>query len=107
MICAAASARADGLPIKLVSINGIVAPGETVTLVIQTSPGAACAGKRQGHFGNAYSVPLAPETTDANGKAQWLWPVLGGTHPIGLRGVRVTCTAGTQSGTLDTTFNVQ
>lgn len=78
-----------------------------MTLVIQTAPGATCSGHRQGHFGNAYSIPLAPQAVDTDGKAQWRWSVLPGTHPIGRRGVHVMCRAGEQSAALDTTFDVQ
>ena len=107
IFCAMSSARADNLAIKLVSITQPVHPGGVVTLVIQTAPGAACTGRRQGHFGNAYSIPLAPRVAETDGKAQWRWPVLAGSHPIGLRGVHVTCAAGDQAGALDTTFDVQ
>lgn len=105
--CAISGARADALPITLVSITQPVHPGDLVTLVIRTTPGAACRGRRQGHFGNAYSIPLRPQVAAADGQAQWRWSVLAGTHPIGLRGVHVTCSVGSDSGVLDTTFDVQ
>lgn len=100
-------ARADDLPVTLVSITRPVHPGGTVTLIVKTSPGATCRGARQGHYGNAFAIPLAARTADAHGQAAWQWSVLNGKRPIGLRGVRVTCTVGARSGALATQFDVE
>lgn len=100
-------ARADGLAVTLVSITRPVHPGGVVALVIQTQSGAVCAGARQGHNSNDYSIKLPAKTIGADGRARWQWPVLPGNHPIGRRGVRVTCTAGTSTGILETNFDVE
>ena len=104
---AATRAWAGALPVTLVSITQPVHPGGAVTLVIQTKPGVVCGGARQGHFGNDYSIPLQPRTTGPDGRAEWQWSVLSGRHPIGLRGVHVTCSARGQSGRLETRFDVE
>lgn len=93
--------------VMVVSVTRPVHPGGTVTLVIQTRPGAICVGTRQGHYGNAYTVPLASIAAGADGRAQWQWKVLNGNHPIGLRGVHVTCTADDQRGAVDAQFDVE
>ncbi|HTY68607.1 MAG TPA: hypothetical protein VMH36_18280 [Alphaproteobacteria bacterium] len=102
-----AGAWADGLAIKLVSITRPVHPGETVELVVQARPGATCEGVRQGHNGDEYAIKLPAKAIGADGRAEWQWSVQPGRHPIGLRGVRVTCTAGGQKAGLETTFDVE
>ena len=100
-------ARADDLLVKLASITAPVHPGGVVTLVVHTQAGAVCEGKRQGHFGNAYSVTLASQSAGPDGLVRWEWSVLSGSHPIGVRGVHVVCTAAHRTGSLDTSFDVQ
>ncbi len=100
-------AWADDLSLKVVENNSPVRPGGMVTLVVKTQPGADCEGTRQGHFSDAYSIPLAPRTADADGLARWQWAVRSGNQPIGLRGVRVWCAAGSQKASLETTFEVR
>ncbi len=107
LTCSITAARADDLAVKLISVTRPVHPGGEVVLVVQTQPGATCTGARQGHFGNDYSIPLQPKSTGADGRAQWQWSVLNGKHPIGLRGVRVTCSAEGRSGALETQFDVE
>lgn len=107
LVGAGTGAQAANLPLKLVSITRPVHPGDTVALVIQTQPGAVCTGERQGHYGNEYSIKLPAKTIGADGRARWQWSVLPGNHPIGKRGVRVTCTAGAAAGTLETNFDVE
>jgi hypothetical protein len=102
-----AAALADGLQIALVLMTAQVAPGGTVTLVIQTEPGATCEGNRQGHFGDGFSVPLPRQRIGDDGRAQWEWSVLRGSHPIGLRRVHVTCIRNGRSGSLDTAFDIK
>src|SRR5215472_17160414 len=102
-----AAAWADGLVVKLASITRPVHPGGTVVLVIQTQSGAVCEGVRQGHNSDEYSIKLPAKATGADGHAEWQWSVLPGRHPIGVRGVRVACTAGTSTGTLETNFDVE
>src|SRR5690242_19956580 len=68
VIGVASPARADGLPVTLVSITRPVHPGGTVALIVKTSPGATCRGARQGHYGNAFSIPLAAQTVGADGQ---------------------------------------
>ena len=102
-----APARASDLVVALASITAPVHPGGTVTLVVRTKAGAVCEGVRQGHFGNAYSIALPSQTAGADRLVRWHWPVLSGNHPIGVRGVRITCAAGDRRGMLDTSFEVR
>ncbi len=102
-----ATAAADDLPLELVSVTAPVHPGGVVTLIIQTSPGAMCEGNRQGHYGNDYSIQLQSRTAGTDGLVRWQWSVRSGSHPIGIRGVHVTCVAGERHAALDTTFDVQ
>jgi hypothetical protein len=102
-----AGADADGLMVKLVSITRPVHPGGAVILVVQTQPGATCTGNRQGHYGNDYSIKLPTKTIGTDGRARWQWSVLPGNRPIGERSVHVTCTAGGQTGTIETQFDVE
>lgn len=102
-----ATALADELNVKLVSITSPVHPGGVVTLVIQTQPGAPCVGQRQGHYGNEFSIKLPSQTAGADGLVQWKWSVRIGNRPIGLRGVHVSCAIGDRQESLDTSFNVQ
>ena len=76
-------------------------------LTVRTAPGATCQGSRQGHFSNDYTIVLPPVTAASDGTASWRWRVLSGRHPIGARGVRVTCAAGDRSGMLATQFSVE
>jgi hypothetical protein len=100
-------ALADDLPVKLTSITAQVHPGGVVILVVHTQAGAVCEGKRQGHFGDSYSIVLPSQSAGPDGLVHWKWSVLGGNHPIGVRGVHVSCTAADRAGSLDTSFNVQ
>jgi len=102
-----AAATADDLPLKLVSVTAPVHPGGVVTLIIQTLPDAMCEGNRQGHYGNSYSIKLQSQTARADGLVRWQWSVRSGNHPIGIRGVHVTCVAGERHAAMDTTFDVQ
>jgi len=101
------SAGATDLTVTLVAIASPVHPGGVVTLTVRTAPGATCQGSRQGHFSNDYTIVLPPVTAASDGTASWRWRVLSGRHPIGARGVRVTCAAGDRSGMLATQFSVE
>jgi hypothetical protein len=102
-----AAAHAEGLPVALVSITARVAPGGMVALVIRTEPGSVCSGQRQGHASDAFSVPLPPHRTGADGEARWQWSVLSGNRPIGVRRVHVSCARSDRSGSLETEFDVR
>jgi hypothetical protein len=102
-----APALASDLVVALASITAPVHPGGTVTLVVRTEAGAVCEGVRQGHFGNAYSIALPAQTTGADGLVRWQWRVLSGNHPVGIRGVHITCAAADRRGALDTSFDVE
>jgi hypothetical protein len=101
------AAMADDLKVTQVSITAPVHPGGTVELMVQTESGASCQGNRQGHYGNDYSIRLEQLKAGPDGRALWRWTVLAGNRPIGVRGVRVGCTAGGRTGTLETTFDVK
>ena len=107
MIAPGSAAIAADLPVTLVAIANPVHPGDVVTLTIRTEPGAICEGRRQGHFGNDYSIALSEKTAGSAGTASWQWQVLSGRHPIGARGVRMTCAVGDRAGTLATQFSVE
>ena len=76
-------------------------------LIVETQPGAVCAGERQGHYGDEYSIKLPSHTIPSDGHARWQWSVLNGNNPIGDRGVHLTCTADGKSGSLSATFSVR
>lgn len=100
-------AHAEVLPVALVSVTDRVAPGGTVELVVEAEPGAVCEGNRQGHYSDAFSIHLPAHTTGPEGRAQWQWSVLSGARPIGIRRIRVTCTANGRSGGIETSFTVR
>ncbi len=100
-----APAKAAGLTVKLVSITSPVPPGGKVTLVIATEPGAACGGRRQGHFGG--EVSLSSSTAGSDGRAEWSWPIRSGQKPVGIRSVHVTCVKGNRQGSLNSAFDVR
>jgi hypothetical protein len=102
-----APALAGDLVVALASTTSPVHPGGTVTLVIRAEAGAVCEGRRQGHFGNAYSIALPSQTAGADGLVRWQWRVLSGNHPVGIRGVHITCAAADRRGALDTSFDVE
>jgi hypothetical protein len=94
-----------GLNVKLVSITSPVPPGGTVSLVIATEPRAYCSGHRQAHYGN--EVRLTSLVAESDGRAQWSWSILSGSHPVGIRSVHVTCVQGNRNGSLATVFDVR
>ena len=99
------TALAEVLDVKIVSITSSVRPGEVMTLIIQTQPGAACGGVRQVHSG-AF-VPMRVEIFRDDGLARWDWRMLPGNCPVGRRDVEVTCTSGDLEGSLKTFFVVE
>ena len=99
--------RAADLAVTQLSGPLEVEPGGTVTLVVQTEPGARCEGRRQGHNGNAYSILLGQQTAGLDGRASWQWDVLPGHNPVGKRGMRVTCRKDNRQATLETEFVVK
>lgn len=98
-------AFAAGLTVQLVSITSPVPPGGRVSLIVATEPGAACTGQRQGHSGDELS--LQSSVAGSNGQVKWSWPIRSGSHPVGVRSVRVTCTKGNRQGSLSTAFDVR
>ncbi len=99
--------QAADLAVTQVSGPLEVRPGGTVMLVVQTEPGASCDGRRQGHYGSDYSIPLGKQTAGPDGRASWHWDVLPGHNPIGKRGIKVTCSKDGRQGSLDTDFVVK
>ena len=98
------AAVAEELEVKLASITSPVHPGETVTFVVRTEPGALCEGRRQGHFGN--DIPLRAQRAGSDGLARWEWRTMSGTHPVGSRDIHVACSSNERHGTLDSAFVV-
>ncbi len=97
---------AQALQIKLVSLTSPVSPGQDATISVLTAPGAACSITVVYKSGPSKAAGLGPKTTDAKGMASWTWRVGTRTTP-GRWPITVACSAGSQQGTLETSFVVK
>ena len=100
-----ATAFAEGLDVKVMSITSSVNPGGAVKLVVETEPGATCGGVRQAHGGEF--VPLKEKAVGRGGLAVWNFRMQPGNHPVGRRDIEVTCSSGGRRGSLKTFFVVE
>lgn len=97
---------AQPLPVRLVSVTSPVPPGADATLTLQTSPEALCLITVRYKSGASKASGLVPKTADSRGVVSWTWRVGSQTTP-GRWPITVTCSAGGQHGTLETSFEVR
>lgn len=108
MLAIATSARAaeQQLPVALVSITSPVNHGNLATVSVKTAPRAMCRITVTYKSGPSRAKGLSPKTSDGHGMVSWTWLVGARTTP-GTWPVSVSCNAGAQTGTLQTSILVQ
>lgn len=67
----AVSALAQAFEIKLIALTSPVSPGDDVTLVAQTAPGALCLITVRYKSGPSKARGLVPKTADTRGLVTW------------------------------------
>ena len=101
-----APAAAPQLPVTLVFITSPVNHGNPASISVKTAPGATCRITVTYKSGPSRAKGLTAKTSDDHGMVGWTWLVGARTAP-GTWPVSVSCSAGGQTGTLQTSIVVQ
>lgn len=98
-------ASAGDLPISLVQMSTVVAPGGTAVLEARSAPAAACRIVVQYKSGPSKVQGLGPTTADSAGRVRWSWRVATSTRR-GSWPVTVACEKGGERGELTVRMEV-
>ena len=101
----APAASPQAIVVKLVALTSSVSPGKDATITVSTSANAKCEITVLYKSGPSKAQGLFPKPADSQGRASWTWRVGSNTTP-GSWPITVTCSAGGQKGTLETSLVV-
>ncbi len=93
------------LAVKLVSLTSPIRHGADASIVIATLSNARCTIAVYYKSGPSRAQGLVPKTADTRGRVAWTWRVGTRTTP-GTWPIAVSCSLGSRSGTLKTSFDV-
>jgi len=99
-------AHAQQFEVKLASLTSPVFHGNDATIAVTTAANANCQIIVLYKSGPSKAQGLIPKSADAQGQVSWTWKVGSRTTPGGWP-ITVTCSSGSQSGTLKTLFVVR
>ena len=105
VVGAGSLASAGDLPVSLVQMSTVVAPGGTALLEVRSSPAAACRIVVQYKAGPSKAPGLGPTTADSAGRVRWSWRVATSTRR-GSWPVTVACEKGGDRGELTVRLEV-
>lgn len=99
-------AHAQQLEVKLASLTSLVIHGNDATIAVTTAANANCQIMVLYKSGPSKAQGLIPKSADSQGQVRWTWKVGSRTTPGGWP-ITVTCSSGSQNGTLKTLFVVR
>ncbi len=99
-------AAAADLTVALLSLSSPAPPGSDADIRVQTAPSAACSIEVRYRSGLSKARGLEPKVTDARGGVSWQWRV-GSKTTRGRWPIVVTCSKGSDRGSLYTSFEVR
>ncbi len=99
-------ADAADLTVALISLSSPAPPGSEAIIQVQTAPGAACSIEVRYRSGPSKARGLEPKVADQRGAVTWQWQV-GSKTTRGRWPIVVTCSKGSDRGSLYTSFEVR